>query len=134
MSCVKCIIPCNYYYRVTNIRHARHLVNNATPFSVFMDWREQCSPSCCDLLLLSTMHKYNTLYVHVYAIKGFIYRLSHDSHFDLDCAISTTYCRFSSGNIVDLLSRTVCTIVQCRRLLHKYLKLFFFKILLAVIR
>ena len=79
------------------------------------------------------MHKYNTLYVHVYAIKGFIYRLSHDSHFDLDCAISTTYCRFSAGNIVDLLSRTVCTIVQCRRLLHKYLKLFFFKILLAVI-
>ena len=130
MSCAKCIIPCNY--RVTNIRQARNLVNCYSFLSIHGLKRTVFS-----ILLRFTVVKYyvecNTLYVHVYTVKGFVYRLSHDSHFDIDCAISTTYCRFSLHNIVDLLSRTICTTVQCRGLLHKYLILFFFKILLAVI-
>ena len=41
-------------------------------------------------------------------IKGLVNRLSHDFHFDIDCNVSTALCRSSSGNSVDLLSRTIC--------------------------
>ena len=34
------------------------------------------------------------------------YRLSHDRHFDIDRDVSTALCRSSSGDRVDLLSRT----------------------------
>ena len=44
--------------------------------------------------------------------RGFRYRLSHDFHFDiLYHNVSTTHCRSSSGNSVDLLSKTICTTV-----------------------
>ena len=41
-------------------------------------------------------------------IKGLVYRLSHDCQFDFDRLVSTEHCRCSSGDIVDLLSRTIC--------------------------
>ena len=44
-------------------------------------------------------------------IKGLVNRLSHDFHFDIDCNVSTALCRSSSGNSVDLLSRTICITV-----------------------
>ena len=44
-------------------------------------------------------------------IKGLVYHLSHDCHFDIDHDVSTAHCRFSSGNIVGLLSRNICTTV-----------------------
>jgi len=34
--------------------------------------------------------------------------VSHDCHFDIDRDISTTHCRSSSGDSVDLLSQTIC--------------------------
>ena len=37
-------------------------------------------------------------------IKGFVYRLSHDCHFDVDGDVSTADSRSSSGDSVDLLS------------------------------
>ena len=42
-------------------------------------------------------------------IKGFVNRLSHDCHIDIDRNVSTACCRSSSGNTVDLLRRTICT-------------------------
>jgi len=40
-------------------------------------------------------------------MKCLVYCLSHNCRFDIiDCDVSTTYCRSSSGNSVDLLSRT----------------------------
>ena len=36
------------------------------------------------------------------------YHLSHDCHFDIDHNVSTTHCRSSSGDSVDLLSQTIC--------------------------
>ena len=42
-------------------------------------------------------------------IEGFVYRLSHDCHLDIDRDVSTAYCRSSSGNSVVLLSTTICT-------------------------
>ena len=33
--------------------------------------------------------------------------MSHDCHFDIDHDVSTAHCRSSSGDSVDLLSRTV---------------------------
>ena len=41
-------------------------------------------------------------------IKGLVYHLSHDCHFDSDCDVSTAHCRSSSGDSVDLLSQTTC--------------------------
>ena len=35
--------------------------------------------------------------------------MSHDCHFDVDRDISATHCRSSSGDSVNVLSRTVCT-------------------------
>ena len=123
MSCAKCIIPCNY--RVTNIRPARNLVNCYSFLSIHGLKRTGLFSILLWFTVVKYYVEYNSLYVHIYGTKGFIYRLSHDSHFDIDCATLTTYCRFSSGDIVDLLSRTICTTVQCRRLLHKYLIFFF---------
>ena len=40
-------------------------------------------------------------------VKGLVYRLSHDCHFDIDRDAS--HCRFSSDDTVDLLGRTICT-------------------------
>ena len=37
--------------------------------------------------------------------------MSHDGHFDIDHDVSTAHCRFSSGDIVGLLSRNICTTV-----------------------
>ena len=45
----------------------------------------------------------------IYVLKGLVYRLSHDWHFDIDRDVSTAHRRSSSGDIVDLLSRTICT-------------------------
>ena len=42
---------------------------------------------------------------------GFVDRLSHDCHIDIDRDVSTAYCRSSSGDSVDLLSRTITTMV-----------------------
>ena len=42
-------------------------------------------------------------------IEGFVYRLSHDCHLDIDRDVSTAHCRSSSGNSVVLLSTTICT-------------------------
>ena len=39
-------------------------------------------------------------------IKGLVYLLSHDCHFDIDRDVSTTNCRSLSGDSVDLPSRT----------------------------
>ena len=44
-------------------------------------------------------------------IKGLVYRLSHDCHFDFDRDAPTPHCRFSSDDNVDLSSRTICTSV-----------------------
>jgi len=41
--------------------------------------------------------------------KGFVNRLSHDCHIDSDRDVSTAFCRSSSGDSVDSLSRTICT-------------------------
>ena len=41
-------------------------------------------------------------------IKGLVYHLSHDCHFDSDCDVSTAHFRSSSGDSVDLLSQTTC--------------------------
>ena len=43
--------------------------------------------------------------------KGFNFIVSHDCHFDIDRDISTAHCRSSSGDSVNVLSRTVCTTV-----------------------
>ena len=40
------------------------------------------------------------------AYKGFVDRMSHESHLDIDCNVSVIYCSSSSGNKVDLLSGT----------------------------
>ena len=45
----------------------------------------------------------------IYILKGLVWRLSHDCHFDIDRHVSTAHCRSSSGDNVDLLSRTICT-------------------------
>ena len=37
--------------------------------------------------------------------------LSHDCHFDIDRDVLTAHCKSSSGDSVDLLSRTICTTV-----------------------
>ena len=44
-------------------------------------------------------------------MKGLVYRLSHDCHFDIDPDVLTARCGSSSGVSVDLLSRTICTAV-----------------------
>ena len=44
-------------------------------------------------------------------IKGLVYRFSHDCNFDIDRDVSTAHCRSSSGDGVDLLSRTIFTTV-----------------------
>ena len=44
-------------------------------------------------------------------MKGFVYRLSFDGHLDIDCDVSATFCRSSSGDSVDLLRWTICTTV-----------------------
>ena len=42
---------------------------------------------------------------------GLVNRLSHDCHIDIDRDVSTAYCRSSSGDSVDLVSRTIWTTV-----------------------
>ena len=42
-------------------------------------------------------------------IKGLVYHLSHNCHFDIDRDVSTAHYRSSSSDSVDLLSRTICT-------------------------
>ena len=42
-------------------------------------------------------------------MKGFVNSLPSDCHLDIDHHVSTAYCRGSSGDGVDLLSRTICT-------------------------
>ena len=44
-------------------------------------------------------------------IKGLVYHLSHNCHFDIDQDVSTARYRSSSGDSVDLLSWTICTTV-----------------------
>ena len=58
-------------------------------------------------------------------IKGLANLLSHDCHFDIDRDVSTAHCRSSSGDNVDLLSRTICTTVVVsdwciRNLAHRW--------------
>ena len=40
-------------------------------------------------------------------IKGLVYHLSHNCHFDIDQDVSIARYRSSSGDSVDLLSRTI---------------------------
>ena len=47
----------------------------------------------------------------LYCIKGFVYRLSCDGHLDIDCDVSATFCRSSSGDLVNLPSWTICATV-----------------------
>jgi len=42
------------------------------------------------------------------SIKGFVYRLAYHGDLDIDRDASTASCRTSSGDSVDLLSRTIC--------------------------
>ena len=42
-------------------------------------------------------------------IKGFVNRLSHNFHIDIDRDVSTAYRMSSSGDSVDQLSKTICT-------------------------
>ena len=44
-------------------------------------------------------------------IQGLVNRLSPDCHIGIDRDVSTAYCRSSSGDGVDSLSRTICTTV-----------------------
>ena len=44
-------------------------------------------------------------------IKGLVYCSSHNCHFHIDREVSTAEIRSSSGDIVDLLSQTICTTV-----------------------
>ena len=44
-------------------------------------------------------------------IKGLVLSFVSRFHFDIDRDVSTAHCRSSSGNSVDLLSRTICTTV-----------------------
>ena len=66
-------------------------------------WRGYEGFSCYDKKLCNSplLSKYHMI------IKGLIYRLSHDCHFDIDRDVSTTHCRSSSFDRVDLLSRTM---------------------------
>ena len=48
----------------------------------------------------------------IMCIKSLVYRLSHDCHYDIDRDVLTAHCRSSSGDSVDLLSRTICTTVR----------------------
>ena len=41
-------------------------------------------------------------------LKGLVYHLSQDSHFDIDHDVLTAHCRSSSGDSVNLLSQTIC--------------------------
>ena len=47
--------------------------------------------------------------LQVFKIRGLVYSFSHDCLFDIDRDVSTAHCRSSSGDSVDLLSRTICT-------------------------
>jgi len=42
-------------------------------------------------------------------MKGFVYCLFQDCCLDIDHNVSSAYCRSSSGDSVDFLSRTICT-------------------------
>ena len=42
-------------------------------------------------------------------MKGFVNSLPSDCHLDIDRHVLTSYCRCSSVDSVDLLSRTICT-------------------------
>ena len=44
-------------------------------------------------------------------MKGLVLLFSHDCHNDIDRDVSTAHCRSPSGDIVDLLSQTICTTV-----------------------
>ena len=44
-------------------------------------------------------------------MKGLVYCLSLDCHFDIDRNVSIVHCRSSSGDSVDLLCRTISTTV-----------------------
>ena len=44
-------------------------------------------------------------------LKGLVYLLSHDCHFDIDYGVLAALCRSSSGDSVGLLSQTICTSV-----------------------
>ena len=54
----------------------------------------------------------------IMCIKGFVNRLSHDCQKDIDRGVSTSYSRSSSGNGVDLLSRTICTKKKNEKLVY----------------
>ena len=44
-------------------------------------------------------------------LKGLVYLLSHDCHFNIDYGVLAALCRSSSGDSVGLLSQTICTSV-----------------------
>ena len=60
-----------------------------------------------DYLLINITGSYS-MYVPLQSVKGFVNRLSHNFHIDIDCDILTAYCtRSSSGDNGNLLSRTI---------------------------
>ena len=67
--------------------------------------------STCEIHLIFEIPLPTTLGSTKINLKGLIYRLFHDSQFDIDCEFSTAHCKSSSGVSVELLSRTICTTV-----------------------
>ena len=63
------------------------------------------------LSFFSTVRPMNQLCKNCGFFKVNDYRLSHDSRVDIDRDVSTAHCSSSSGDSVDLLSRTICTTV-----------------------
>ena len=53
-------------------------------------------------MYLLLVEKGKTKKSHILFIKGLVYRLSHDCHFDIDRDVSTAHYRSSSGDSVDL--------------------------------
>ena len=51
----------------------------------------------------------NFIPTKLFLIKGLISSFVSQCHFDIDRDVSTAHCRSSSGDSVDLLSRTICT-------------------------
>ena len=63
------------------------------------------------LSFFSTVRSMNQHFKNCGFFKVNDYRLSHDSRVDIDRDVSTAHCSSSSGDSVDLLSRTICTTV-----------------------
>ena len=75
------------YSKILEIRYCTKLNNHRQVFY------NQCHERYCSSWIMRKMVLVN--------------RLSHDCHIDIDRDVSTAYCRSSSGDSVDLVSRTI---------------------------